>query len=194
MPKCIIKGCEKLTRHKTTSERYCPMHKERFKRHGYFELKKERGEHGLEKLPHKFVDDYILENLDKMIDKEISDRLVQLGYGGATTWNIRYRRRKLGNRKYSYGEIKKHKAWIRTQAINRYGNRCELCAYDRCVDAHHVIPKREGGPHEIDNLMVICPNCHALITRQKIILKSRADVVVARKSIVSHLKSLYSKS
>jgi len=116
-----------------------------------------------------------------MLDEEIADKLSQKGIKGVSTWNVRYRRRKLGIKKYLYGEIKKHKAWVRLQAINKYGNKCELCRYELTVDIHHIKPKSQGGAHEIDNLMVVCPNCHALITRKIITIDSRADIAAMQK-------------
>lgn len=166
------------------------MHLARIRRHGYPELKKEKGEHGLEKLPHE-VDDYIINNCKNKLDKEIAKELLSHGYTGANAWNIRYRRRKLGVKKYLHGEILKHKAWVRTQAIKAYGNQCELCFYNIAIDTHHIIPKYLGGPHEIDNLMVICQNCHALVTRKKIIINSRKDIIKVSRKIRKLIRSFY---
>ncbi len=191
MPKCKIKGCQNYTQYANTKHKYCLMHLARIRRHGYPESKKEKGEHALEKLPHTVVDDIILKNCKRMLDKEIASKLESLGIKGATPWNVRYRRRKLGVRKYLYGEIQKHKAWIREQAIEKYGNRCELCYYPLSIDTHHIIPKYKGGRHEIDNLMVVCPNCHALITRNLIKINNRKDITKIGKSIRKKIRNIY---
>jgi len=167
------------------------MHLARISRHGYPELKKESGEHGLEKLPHS-IDNFILENCLDMIDREIVSELKKQGFTQTTIWNVKYRRRKLGVKKYLYGDVKKHKAWIRSQAIKKYGDSCELCGYNITVDTHHIIPKYQGGAHEVDNLTVVCPNCHALITRDKIILNNRNDIPKIRRKILVKLKKIYS--
>ena len=182
MPKCKIEGCKSLTQFKNTKQKYCVMHIARIRRHGYSELKKDAYE-PLEKLPHKFVDNYIRKNCKIMIDKEIAEELAKRGIKNATIWNVKYRRRKLGIKKYLYGEIKKHKAWVRAQAIKKYGGKCELCEYHLTIDTHHIIPKQNGGPHEINNLMIVCPNCHALITRKQIKLQNRAGIIKARGKI-----------
>jgi predicted restriction endonuclease len=187
MPKCKIKGCKKLTRYKKTKEIYCPMHLARIKRHGHPGLQTDF--HKLEKLPHLTVDDFIRKNCKKLIDKEIAKELKKRGFKEANQWLVRYRRRKLGIKKYLYGEIKKHKAWIRMQAIKKYGNKCELCGYRLSVDTHHILPKNKGGLHEIDNLMVLCPNCHALITRRYLGLKSRKDIPGLRRKLIKLQKS-----
>jgi len=193
MPKCKIRGCKKFTRHRNTVEIYCSMHRARIKRHGHPGLKKDS--HGLEKLPHPVVDDFIRKNCKEMIDKEIVKKLRKMGFKKATWWAVRYRRRRLGIKKYLYGEIKKYRLWVKQQAIKKYGDKCELCGYGLSLDVHHIIPKKEGGKHEIDNLMVLCPNCHALITRKtrkKFILKKRKDIPVIKKKLRKLLKSFYS--
>jgi len=186
----MIKGCNKFTRFKKTKERYCTMHMARIKRHGHSGLQKNF--HKLEKLPHPGVDDFIRRNCKKLLDEEIARELIKKGFKKANQWVVRYRRRKLGIKKYLYGEVKKHKAWIRTQAIKKYGNKCELCGFNLIVESHHILPKNKGGLHEIDNLMVLCSNCHALITRKYLSLKSRKDIPSLQRKIVKLYKSSYS--
>jgi len=166
------------------------MHLARIKRHEYPELKRDAYQ-SLEKLPHLVVDDFISKNYHEMIDKEIAEKLKRKGFKGANQWTVRYRRRKLGIKKYLYGEIKKHKAWIRAQAIKKYGDKCELCKYGLSLDTHHIIPKNKGGLHKIDNLMVLCPNCHALITRKYFTLKSRKDIPKIRQKVIRLLRYFY---
>lgn len=192
MPPCKVQGCTKPTKWKRMKKPYCPMHLERIRRHGYPELKRDAYK-SLEKLRHIFVDVFIRKHWKTMFDEQISWALRKRGIKEATISRVKYRRRKLGIKKYLYGEVKKHKAWIRIQAIKRYGEACELCTYNLAVDTHHIIPKHKGGPHEIDNLMVVCPNCHALITRRKIKLTARAKIPKIRRSILRSIKSFYSK-
>ncbi len=189
MPKCIIRECKKFTRYKITKETYCTMHLARIKRHGYPGLQKNF--HKLEKLPHPVVDDFIRKNCKRLIDEEIVKELRKIGFKKATVWTVKYRRRKLGIKKYLYGEIKKHKAWIRAQAIKKYGNKCELCGFSLIVDTHHLLPKKEGGLHEINNLTVLCPNCHALITRRCLDLKNRKDIPNIRRKLAKLQKSTH---
>lgn len=187
MPICKIKGCKKSTRYKNTKEIYCSMHLARIKRHGYPELKKDPL--SLEKLPHPFVDDFIRKNCKKLFDEQIATKLRKKGFKGATPWTIKYRRRKLGIKKYLYGKIKKHKAWIRAQAIKKYGNKCEVCGFKLVIDTHHILSKNKGGSHTINNLIILCPNCHALVTRRYLILKSRRDITSLRRKFTELLKS-----
>lgn len=190
MSKCLIKGCPHSTQYKNTKQIYCQMHTARVRRHGYPELKKDAYQ-TLEKLPHETVDNFIRINCQLMIDKVIAQKLWKMGFKGANQWNVKYRRRKLGVKKYLSGDILKHKAWIRAQAVQKYGNKCELCGYGLSLDTHHIIPKKLGGLHEVKNLTVLCPNCHALMTRNIFILKSRKDLPKIRSEVIKLLKSFH---
>src|SRR3989338_6498216 len=106
MQRCSINGCARLRPYQKTKSPYCHMHMARFRRHGDF--KKKTGSHGLEKLPH-LADEFILKHCKDKQDDEIAQKLRAMGYLGTTAWTVRYRRRKLGVRKYEYGEVKKHK-------------------------------------------------------------------------------------
>ena len=48
--------------------------------------------------------------------------------------------------------------------IQRAGVGCSLCGWNEAsCDIHHIIHKKDGGSHDIDNLIIICPNCHRSI-------------------------------
>jgi hypothetical protein len=40
---------------------------------------------------------------------------------------------------------------------------CEKCKHDNwnILQVHHIIEKSKGGSNELDNLLLLCPNCHA---------------------------------
>lgn len=53
--------------------------------------------------------------------------------------------------------------------FDRAEQHCEWC--EERVDhphVHHIVPRREGGPNEPSNLMVLCPNCHEKADREAI--------------------------
>lgn len=54
----------------------------------------------------------------------------------------------------------------RKKALRRYGPKCRGCQYselEEMLDVHHLDSNRENN--SIDNLIVLCVWCHALITR-----------------------------
>jgi tetratricopeptide (TPR) repeat protein len=58
---------------------------------------------------------------------------------------------------------------VRNKVLVDAMHRCCLCPeHQEVVDLHHVVPISEGGPNTEDNLMAICPTCHAKIHRIRI--------------------------
>jgi 5-methylcytosine-specific restriction endonuclease McrA len=48
----------------------------------------------------------------------------------------------------------------RRQAMQRDGNRCVECGSTQDLQVHHIVPRREGGSHELSNLITLCAACH----------------------------------
>lgn len=186
---CTIEGCRKKRPYSKTLNPYCAMHLARFRRRGHFGLR-DKSSHKLEKLPHT-VDLFIQEQASQMQDKDIARALQDQGYAGATIWTVKYRRRKLGIRKYTPWGEKIHKAWIRQQALKRHGKQCELCGYRLFIETHHIVPKYQGGPDEVDNLMIVCSNCHILLTRNYVKLASRNGIPRLRELLYHILRTAY---
>lgn len=44
-------------------------------------------------------------------------------------------------------------------------NECAFCGDDRVVHHHHIIPRRFGGSDAEENLLSVCPTCHAIVER-----------------------------
>lgn len=46
--------------------------------------------------------------------------------------------------------------------IELYGPRCNQCGYDNLniLQVHHRVPRAHGGTDDLDNLDILCPNCH----------------------------------
>lgn len=53
---------------------------------------------------------------------------------------------------------------LRRQVFLRYDNKCYVCNYSSrlVLRVHHIIPVSLGGKDEIENLVLLCANCHAL--------------------------------
>lgn len=44
----------------------------------------------------------------------------------------------------------------------RFGGRCIICGFDEVVEVHHINPRKIGGDDSPENLILLCPNHHAL--------------------------------
>ncbi|GIV98814.1 HNH endonuclease [Roseiflexus sp.] len=54
---------------------------------------------------------------------------------------------------------------LKQQIFELYGSRCYACGFSihTILRVHHRIPVSLGGTDEIENLVLVCPNCHTLI-------------------------------
>lgn len=54
----------------------------------------------------------------------------------------------------------------RLTAYNVYKPKCAVCGYDKVegiLEVHHI--DKDRNHNDIDNLIVLCPNCHTMVTR-----------------------------
>ena len=96
---------------------------------------------------------------------------------------------------------------LKREAHTDQGNNCIICGWTvegtmfGCCVVHHIIPVSEGGKDDIDNVAVLCPNCHVLahqdlITRDELLglaeiaRRSRPDLEEIRKLVNKRLRPL----
>ena len=75
-----------------------------------------------------------------------------------------------------YGKISDNK--YRENAFRRYEHKCAICGYNeepKILQVHHIDENRQNN--NIDNLIILCPNCHAKITYGDYILKDRKFLI-----------------
>ena len=56
-------------------------------------------------------------------------------------------------------KVKSQRA-LKVRLLNERGKRCERCAYDKHEILHVHHKNRNHGDNRIENLELICPNCH----------------------------------
>lgn len=56
-------------------------------------------------------------------------------------------------------------ASLKKQVLELYNNRCYACSFSihTILRVHHRVPVSLGGTDDVQNLVLLCPNCHALI-------------------------------
>jgi hypothetical protein len=54
---------------------------------------------------------------------------------------------------------------LKQQVIEQYNNKCYACGFSihAILRVHHRVPVSLGGTDEVENLVLLCPNCHALV-------------------------------
>ena len=50
-----------------------------------------------------------------------------------------------------------------TKILKRMNAKCSICGWNEAsCDLHHIVPRKDGGEDNFDNLIVVCPNCHRI--------------------------------
>lgn len=55
----------------------------------------------------------------------------------------------------------RHRKTVRLES-----NKCSLCGWDGPCDFHRKVPSEFGGKYTLENIIVVCPNCHRLEHRK----------------------------
>lgn len=117
---------------------------------------------------------FIRNNWRKLNDKEIAQTL------GLTPDIIKYYRMQYNLWKNRKGTSKqKHKS----DGMRLYGKNCEVCNIP-VTELHHIIPKSK----KIDDWSILCPTCHAAITRKLVVVNTREEL---QTKLAPYMKELY---
>lgn len=83
--------------------------------------------------------------------------------------------------------------YFRRLIIDRCRGCCEVCDYfcHPVMEVHHAHPVHKGGPGWPENLIGLCPNCHAVIGRLAKTKKKGDEIGLHR--VGSWVEMMYSK-
>lgn len=68
--------------------------------------------------------------------------------------------------------------------------KCACCDYDECVDileVHHIDGNRKNN--NLDNLIILCPNCHRKITKDLFVLEILGNGTARRGHLICNQNS-----
>lgn len=146
---CNVEGCEKPHRRNG----YCANHSQQYK----------NGTLGV--YPHSK-----LCTVDGCFKKHFSKGMCIAHYGRIRS----AKQRKIDNEKIT-GVLKEgtntSKMYRSSESVKRivrrtFGDKCMECGWDKAAcDGHHIIPSSQGGLNTIENIVILCPNCHRLAHR-----------------------------
>lgn len=57
------------------------------------------------------------------------------------------------------------------EIYEKYGGKCFVCKFDEIVEVHHIVPRALGGKNNPENLILLCPNHHAMADRGMLSIK-----------------------
>jgi len=120
---------------------------------------------------------FIRKNWKTFTDKQVSEKL------GIPIHTIRYYR--LSSKLWKNTRNNKLvKATQKRLAIMKYGDSCEICNMP-FVELHHIVSKSKDE----NNWSILCPLCHEIISRKKVIVKNRKELFSKLKPFVKRLYS-----
>lgn len=56
---------------------------------------------------------------------------------------------------------------LKKHLLDQSGHRCVVCGAHDYLHIHHIVPTSLGGPVDEENLVVLCPTCHASVDRSQ---------------------------
>jgi hypothetical protein len=92
---------------------------------------------------------------------------------------------------------------VRFKVLERDGFRCRYCgrsSEEVALDVDHVVPVREGGKPDLDNLVTACVDCnagksgHALRAQDNDDARASADLMLAKPSLAEPSKAEHSRA
>lgn len=75
---------------------------------------------------------------------------------------------------------------LKQEIINRDGKKCFYCSFDKKLELDHIVPLFVGGGWELENLQLLCRECHIKKTKRI----DRAFVQLVQKIIERTLHNL----
>lgn len=83
---------------------------------------------------------------------------------------------------------------IRRKIMNRWENKCAICANNDILEIHHIIPLSEGGDNAEDNLILLCACCHAAVHQRAFSqLNYHKNYSIDYKSAIPVLQAYFNK-
>lgn len=81
-------------------------------------------------------------------------------------------------------DFKRIRPKARDNGLRNLPNKCMVCGFDIVVAVHHIIPRREQGTDDLSNLVILCPNHHAMADRGLI---SREELTALTDAAIAQL-------
>lgn len=85
---------------------------------------------------------------------------------------------------------------LKLRLIDLCGPICQKCGHDNLniLEIHHILPKAKKGLDNIENLILLCPNCHATTHRGDSRIKMEEKVGFEPTELIIHEPSSFQDS
>lgn len=82
-------------------------------------------------------------------------------------------------------------AAVRRAVYARDDHACVLCGDTRAIHLHHVVHRSQGGTNTAENLVCLCPFCHAIVHDETTANDFPFDADTAEDAIRGYLEGTY---
>lgn len=52
---------------------------------------------------------------------------------------------------------------LKDMVKDRDDYRCQICGFESFLEVHHIVPRKFGGSHSLENLITLCTSCHRAV-------------------------------
>ena len=71
---------------------------------------------------------------------------------------------------------------LKTEIKKVKENKCKLCGWIGRTEIHHIIPRKEQGSEDSENLIELCPNHHAEASEDELLFANKFNLIGKKKS------------
>lgn len=77
----------------------------------------------------------------------------------------------------SHSRKRRQSSKLKPQVLSEHNHTCWICCFDFApiLSVHHIVLISEGGDNDLDNLVILCPNCHAIVHKIIKVLRDHYD-------------------
>lgn len=115
-------------------------------------LKKETTKRYKNKPTQKFREQSIRNDIEEVIRGKVNNLVQALKQTGNS----------IGGQVINYYNLSFNES-IKAKVLERDEYMCQICSKDTDLHVHHKIKRKNGGSHELDNLITLCVSCHRAI-------------------------------
>jgi len=85
------------------------------------------------------------------------------------SYTCKHKGQSITTRGRKYVEQHKSAASFRNNIRKQFSPECITCGWNKdTCDVCHIVPRKKGGEDIIENILILCPNCHRLYDKGKL--------------------------
>ena len=95
-------------------------------------------------------------------------------------WRGKYDPKRAGSLKSYPSTYQQKKKEAKIQALGAHCARCNYHEFTQVLELHHLVAKKKGGKDDLNNLILLCANCHLAHHRGAINIGELASTILCK--------------